>query len=235
MKDNLPVPGFTDSEFDNMNFDIPVGLEEAPDVSRLPESTITYADDDGASKASLRAYESATFTQPAQTSRPENMHEYFEREERDTGPSYSMESKGYHEPTWGDASAKTAERMNEAQTDVFGGGNVLSIFNTRPGESPETLSSTVEQNTGDDLTDAIISYIETFYSEQLKKCKPNFSVVLGKAVSKKIKEKILPDYFQKKVGDGTPKEASVPKVDVRSSSEPSKERFDFKKFVSTDF
>ena len=235
MKDNLPVPGFTDSEFDNMNFDIPVGLEEAPDVSRLPESTITYADEGPAT--SLRAYESATFTQPApQTLRQENMHEYFEREARDTGPTYSMESKGYHEPTWGDASVKTAERMNEAQTDVFGGnGNILSIFNTRPGELPETSSSTVEQNTGDDLTDAIISYIETFYSEQLKKCKPNFSVVLGKAVSKKIKEKILPDYFQKKVGDGTPKEVSVPENTMKDSSVSPKERFDFKKFVATDF
>ena len=232
MGDNLPVPGFADSEFDNMNFDIPVGLEEAPDVSRLPESTITYADDDGASKASLRAYENATFTQPVQqASRQENIHEYFEREARDTGPTYSMESKGYHEPTWGDASARTAERMNEAQSNAFGGaGDVLSIFNTRPGEMPEPLKESM--TTGDGVADAIIAYLKEFYPLQLEKCKPGLAEKLGKAVSEKVKNKIIPDFFEKKVGDGKPQTLAHARV-TKEKSNP--ERFDFKKFVATNF
>ena len=233
MDNNLPVPGFTDSDFGGASFEIPDVFNEAPDVSRLPEANITYGDGESSGGSSLRAYEESTYTHSMPAPQPQtahSIHEVFEKETRSDIPTYHSEQHGWQEPTWGDASAKTAARMSEAQSNVYGGmSGVLAVFNTRPGEEPEEAPQVGSTSSEDELAEAITSYIETFYSEQLKKFKPGFAAKLGKAVSEKVKTKIIPDFFQKKTGDGTPKKLEKP----QAPDNPGK--FNFKKFVTTDF
>lgn len=228
---DIIVPGFDNLNLGDMDFsaDIPDVLNEAADVSNLPSTPIRYADSDS-SGSSLRAYEESTYAPREAVAQPmrETIHTYFERESRDKAPTISMEQHGWQESSWADASAKTAERMNEAQTSVYGGmGGVLSVFNTRPGEIPEEQN--IEAIPEDEITEAVISYIKTYYAEQLKKLEAGFERKLGRAVSEKVRKKILPNFFQKRTGDGAPKKAETPKP----PKDPNK--FDFKKFVATDF
>ena len=53
---------------------------------------------------------------------------------------------------------------------------------------------------------------------------------LATAISEKVKTKILPEFFQKKTGDGKPRKiVTAP----QAPSNPGK--FDFRKFVATEF